>query len=47
MPIEGTEVVALLDRYPFFARDTIPAHTYPGVDQTEVFQFLESHAPHG
>ena len=35
VPIEGTEVDALLERYPFFARDTIPAHTYPGVDQTE------------
>jgi uncharacterized protein len=35
VPIEGPEVDALLERYPFFARDTIPAHTYPGVDQTE------------
>jgi uncharacterized protein len=35
VPIEGPEVDALLERYPFFAKDTIPAHTYPGVDQTE------------
>jgi hypothetical protein len=25
----------------------LPTGTFPGVDQTEVFQFLESHAPHG
>ena len=35
VPIEGPEVDALLERYPFFAKDTIPAHTYPGVGQTE------------
>jgi uncharacterized protein len=35
VPIEGPEIDALLERYPFFAKDTIPAHTYPGVGQTE------------
>ena len=35
VPIHGPEVDALLERYPFFAKDTIPAHTYPGVGQTE------------
>jgi uncharacterized protein len=35
VPIEGPEVDALLERYPFFAKDSIPAHTYPGVGQTE------------
>ena len=35
VPIQGPEVDALLERYPFFAKDTIPAHTYPGVGQTE------------
>jgi TRAP transporter TAXI family solute receptor len=35
VPIQGPEVDALLERYPFFAQDIIPAHTYPGVDQTE------------
>ena len=35
VPIEGPEVDALLERYPFFARDTIPAHTYRGAGQTE------------
>jgi uncharacterized protein len=34
VPIEGPEVDVLLERYPFFARDIIPAHTYPGVGQT-------------
>ena len=35
VPIEGTEVDALLEQYPYFAKDTIPAGTYPGVSQTE------------
>jgi TRAP transporter TAXI family solute receptor len=35
VPIQGPEVDALVERYPFFAKDIIPAHTYPGVDQTE------------
>ena len=35
VPIQGPEVDALLERYPFFAKDRIPAHTYPGVGQTE------------
>jgi TRAP transporter TAXI family solute receptor len=35
VPIEGPEVDRLLERYPFFARDTIPAGVYPGVDRTE------------
>ena len=35
VPIEGPEVDALLERYPFFAKDTIPAETYPDVGQTE------------
>ena len=35
VPIHGPEVDALLERYPFFAKDTIPAHTYPGVGETE------------
>jgi uncharacterized protein len=35
VPIEGPEVDALLEQYPFFAKDTIPAHTYPGVGETE------------
>lgn len=30
VPIEGPEVDALLQRYEFFARDEIPANTYPG-----------------
>jgi TRAP transporter TAXI family solute receptor len=34
VPIEGPEVDALLQRYPFFARDVIPAGTYPGVGET-------------
>ena len=34
VPIEGAEVDALLERYPFFARDTIPALTYPDVGET-------------
>jgi TRAP transporter TAXI family solute receptor len=34
VPIQGPEVDALLERYPFFAKDTIPAHTYPGVGET-------------
>ena len=35
VPIEGPEVDALLERYPYFARDTIPAGTYPGVGRTQ------------
>jgi TRAP transporter TAXI family solute receptor len=35
VPIEGPELDALLQRYPFFAKDTIPAGTYPGVGRTE------------
>ena len=35
VPIKGPEVDALLQRYPFFAKDTIPAGTYPGVGRTE------------
>jgi uncharacterized protein len=35
VPIQGPQVEALLARYPFFAKDTIPAYTYPGVGQTE------------
>ena len=34
VPIEGPEVEALLEHYPFFATDVIPAGTYPGVDDT-------------
>ncbi|MGH6899782.1 MAG: TAXI family TRAP transporter solute-binding subunit [Geminicoccaceae bacterium] len=34
VPIEGPEVDALLERSPFFARDVIPAGTYPGVGET-------------
>jgi uncharacterized protein len=33
VPIEGPEVDAVLARYPFFARDVIPAGTYPGIGQ--------------
>lgn len=35
VPIEGPEVDAMLEQYPFFAKDTIPAGTYPGVGRTE------------
>lgn len=35
VPIEGPEVDALLEQYPFFAKDTIPEGTYPGVGRTE------------
>jgi TRAP transporter TAXI family solute receptor len=35
VPIEGPEVDVMLERYPYFAKDTIPAGTYPGVDRTE------------
>ena len=35
VPIGGPEVDALLERYPFFARDVIPAGTYPGVGETK------------
>jgi TRAP transporter TAXI family solute receptor len=34
VPIAGPEVDALLEQYPFFARDVIPAYTYPGVGET-------------
>jgi TRAP transporter TAXI family solute receptor len=34
VPIGGPEVGALLERYPFFARDVIPAGTYSGVGET-------------
>jgi TRAP transporter TAXI family solute receptor len=34
VPIAGPEVDALLERYPFFTRDRIPAQTYPGVGET-------------
>jgi hypothetical protein len=34
VPITGPEVDALLERYPFFTRDRIPAQTYPGVGET-------------
>jgi uncharacterized protein len=35
VPIEGPEVEALLEDYPFFAKDTIPAGTYAGVGETQ------------
>jgi hypothetical protein len=35
VPIAGPEVEGLLEHYPYFAKDTIPAGTYPGVGQTE------------
>jgi uncharacterized protein len=35
VPITGPEVDALLEQYPYFARDVLPAGTYPGVGQTE------------
>jgi uncharacterized protein len=35
VPIAGPEVDAMLERYPFFARDTIPVGTYPGVGQID------------
>jgi uncharacterized protein len=35
VPITGPEVDLLLERSPFFARDTIPADTYPGVGETQ------------
>jgi TRAP transporter TAXI family solute receptor len=34
VPIEGPEVETLLEHYPFFAKDVIPAGTYPGVGLT-------------
>jgi TRAP transporter TAXI family solute receptor len=34
IPINGPEVDLLLERYPFFARDVIPAGTYAGVPET-------------
>jgi hypothetical protein len=34
VPIAGPEVDVLLEQSPFFARDTIPAYTYPGVGET-------------
>jgi TRAP transporter TAXI family solute receptor len=35
VPIAGPEVDALLEQYPYFARDVIPDGTYPGVGRTE------------
>ena len=35
VPIAGPEVEALLEQHPYFAKDVIPAGTYPGVSQTE------------
>jgi TRAP transporter TAXI family solute receptor len=35
VPIQGPEVDALLEKYPFFAKDAIPAHTYPGVGEIQ------------
>ena len=35
MPIEGPEVDALLERYPYFAKDVIPAAIYPGISRTQ------------
>jgi uncharacterized protein len=35
VPIAGPEVDAMLAQYPFFAKDVIPAGTYPGVGETE------------
>jgi len=35
VPIEGPQADAVIERYPFFAKDTIPAGTYPGVGQTD------------
>jgi hypothetical protein len=35
VPIEGPEVDTLLERYPYFAKDTIPVGTYPGVSRTQ------------
>jgi TRAP transporter TAXI family solute receptor len=34
IPIDGPQVDALLEKYPFFARDAIPAGTYVGVPRT-------------
>jgi uncharacterized protein len=34
IPINGPEVDTLLEKYPFFARDAIPAGTYAGVPRT-------------
>jgi TRAP transporter TAXI family solute receptor len=34
VPIQGPEVDTLLERYPYFAKDIIPPHTYPGVGET-------------
>jgi uncharacterized protein len=34
IPINGPEVDSLLEHYPFFARDVIPAGTYAGVPET-------------
>ena len=35
VPIEGPEVDALLERYPYFAKDVIPAGTYPGIGRIQ------------
>lgn len=35
VPIAGPEVEAILERYPFFSRGTVPAGVYPGVPATE------------
>jgi TRAP transporter TAXI family solute receptor len=35
VPIDGPEVEALLQKYPFFSRDVIPAGTYKGVGETK------------
>ena len=34
VPIEGREADAVIERYPFFAKDVIPAGTYEGVGRT-------------
>ena len=35
VPIEGPKVDAMLEHYPFFAKDVIPAGTYPGIGQID------------
>src|SRR5919106_6953940 len=35
VPIEGPKVDAMLEHYPFFAKDGIPAGTYPGIGQID------------
>ena len=34
VPIEGPEVDALIEQHPYFAEDSIPAGTYPGIGAT-------------